>query len=571
MDLRDLVEYAAGNRPADLLLKNARIINVYSGDIQINHIAVKDGIIIGMGEYDAYYTEDLKETYVAPGLIDPHVHIESSMAGVPEFARTIVAHGTTAVVADPHEIANVLGVKGISYMLQSADHALIDIFYALPSCVPASFMESSGAVLSDQDLLPFCNHLRVVALAEMMNFPGVVHGDEQVIRKLALAKSKDLIMDGHAPGLYGKGLNAYVATGISSDHECTTATEAMEKLAAGMHIMVREGTAAKNLEELFPMINPQTAHRMMWCTDDRHPHDLLADGHIDAILRKAIGMGLDPVIAVQMATLNPARYFGLKNLGAIAPGKKANMILFSDLQCPMIEKVYFNGRPVVENGRLLPSVSYSKPDLPTHTIHVNPDSLDFAIPAVSPKIHVIELIENQIITGHGMEVVSKDTNGLAVSDMENDILKIAVVERHKNTGNIGMGFVKGFGLRAGALASSVAHDSHNIIVVGTNDADMKAAVREIVRMGGGMAAVNNGLTLAGLALPIAGLMSAEPMATIRDQLDALLTAAKSLGAESKDPFMALSFLALPVIPKLKITDKGIVDVEKFQIIPLFES
>ena len=571
MHLKNLIKYAAGKESADLLLKNARIINVYSGEIETSHIAIKNGIIVGVGDYDAIQVEDLNGKYLAPGLIDAHVHIESSMAGVAEFARTVVACGTTAVIADPHEIANVLGADGIAYMLQSADNLPMDVFYALPSCVPASFMETSGAALSGKDLRPFFDHPRVVALAEMMNFPGVVAGEDQVLQKLILAKKERLILDGHAPGLSGKALNAYIAAGISSDHECTTAQEAKEKLSLGMYIMAREGTGAKNLQDLLPVINHQTFRRMMWCTDDRHPHDLLADGHMDAVLRKAIGLGVDPIIAIQMATLNPALYFGLDHIGAIAPGKQANMVLFSDLQYPTIEKVYFKGKLVAENGIPTSATTRSVSALPQSSMHLDASKLDFTLPAPSSKIHVIELIENQILTGHSIATVSIDPDGRAVSDTDKDLLKIAVIERHKGTGNIGLGFVRGFGLKTGALASSVAHDSHNIIVVGTNDADMKAAVMDIVHMGGGMTAVNNGLTLASLALPIAGLMSTDPMTIIQDQLDALFTAAKSMGSVMKDPFMALSFLALPVIPELKITDKGLVDVIKFEIIPLFES
>jgi adenine deaminase len=496
--------------------------------------------------------------------------MESAMVCPGEFARTVVARGTTAVIADPHEIANVMGSRGIAYMLRAADPQPMDIYFALPSCVPASDMETSGAVLTRDDLARFLPHPRVVALADMMNFPGVVHADSEVLHKLSLAKNHGLVLDGHAPGLSGKNLNAYIAAGIASDHECTSIPEAREKLAAGMHIMVREGTGARNLEDLLPMIHPGNARRMMWCTDDRHPHDLLENGHMDSMLRKAIGLGLDPLMAFQMATLNPAEYFGLKDSGAIAPGKRANLVVFSDLHRPVMEKVYVHGRPVAENGSMLPEIPSLPPEPMAHSLFVDPGALDFSIPADSSRMHVMELIQNQILTRHTLETVSKDRHGYAVSDPSRDLLKIAVVERHGKTGNIGLGFVKGFGLKTGALASSVAHDSHNIIVVGTNDEDMKAAVFNLLHQGGGMAVVNNGLTLAALALPIAGLMSKEPMDRVRNQLDAVITAAASLGSMVKDPFMVLSFLALPVIPELKITDLGLVDVGAFKIISLFE-
>ncbi|MBA3027378.1 MAG: adenine deaminase [Desulfobacteraceae bacterium] len=569
MNTKKLIRYASGKKPVELLLKHCRVLNVYNGEILRTHIAIQYGFIVGMGDYEADTTEDLKGRFVAPGLIDAHVHIESSMICPGEFARTVAARGTTAVIADPHEIANVLGSEGISYMLRAAENQPMDLYFALPSCVPASSMETSGAALTDKDLARFLPHPRIVALGEMMNFPGVVMEDELVMRKLDLAKQNRLVLDGHAPGLFGKGLNAYITAGMASDHECTTLKEAQEKLAAGMHIMVREGTGARNLEDLLPMINHQTARRMMWCTDDRHPHDLLGNGHMDAILRKAMGLGLDPVMAFQMATLNPAEYFGLQDMGAIAPGKRANLMVFSDLHSPRAEKVYFNGIPVAENGFILPNIEKIPPEPISNSINLEPGHLNFSIPAISSRIHLMELVKDQILTRHTLETVSTDGKGFAVSDLSRDILKIAVVERHKKTGNIGLGFVKGFGLKGGALASSVAHDSHNIIVVGINDEDMNAAVMEIIHMGGGMAVVNNGLTITSLPLPVAGLISMEPIETVRSQLDALLLAAKSLGADMSDPFMALSFLALPVIPELKITDQGLVDVRAFKIIPLF--
>ena len=570
MQTGKIIHFAAGKEPVDLLLRNARIVNVFNGRIMPGNIAVKDGWIVGIGDYAALESRDLKGRYVAPGLIDAHVHIESAMVGVPEFSRTVAACGTAAVVADPHEIANVLGTAGISYMLRSAENQPLNVYLALPSCVPASSMETSGAELTDRELAIFMSHPRVIALGEMMNFPGVIHGDEGIIRKLDLARQHRLRLEGHAPGQSGKALNAYIAAGITSDHECTSLDEAEEKLAAGMFVMIREGTAARNMEALFPLITPETAGRLMWCTDDRHPHDLLASGHMDAVLRKAIHIGVDPVAAIQMATIHPANYFGLHHMGAVAPGRKADLIVFPDLDCPVIEEVYFNGRQTAVNGSLLPTVTRTQTEPLPASIMVDLRNVDLHIPCTSNRIHVIGLVKDQIVTRHSIETVAMDGDGYAVSDIADDILKIAVIERHGKNGGIGLGFVKGFGLKSGAIASSVAHDSHNIIVVGVNDPDMKAAVAAIVQMGGGMAVVNNGRVLADVELSIAGLMSAQPIETVRDQMDAVLSATRSLGSRVEDPFMALSFLALPVIPELKITDKGLVDVNTFKIIPLFD-
>lgn len=568
MNRPDIFTYAGGDKPVDLLLTHAKIIHVFSGEIIEGSIAIAGGWIVGIGDYPSKKVRDMSGRFVAPGLIDPHVHIESSMTSVSQFARAVVPHGTTTVVADPHEIANVLGTFGIEYMLQSAEYQPLNIYYALSSCVPATSMETSGARLEAVDLIPLMSHDRIVALAEMMNYPGVIHGDPDVHSKIRLARQYRKQVEGHCPGLSGKALNAYIGSGISSDHECTTVEESLEKLMAGMHIFIRQGTGARNLQDLLPIISPRTIHRLMWCADDRDPHDLLNEGHIDAIIREAIASGVDPIHAIQMATLNPAQYFGLNHLGAIAPGRQADMVVFSDLNAPQIEQVYCMGELVAENGVMSSDIPVPETMALPRSMKVILKSLDFSIPLAGDRIRVIEIIPNQLITRSTIAAPTVFQDAL-ISDPERDLLKIAVVERHTGSGNIGKGFVRGFGLRQGAIASSVAHDSHNIIVVGTTDEEMKAAVKTVVLMGGGLAVVSGGRPIAKLALPIAGLMSPEPVRVIRDHLDRLLVGTREIGSALQNPFMALSFLSLPVIPELKITDKGLVDVGRFQIVSLF--
>ena len=564
----EFINAARGGSPCDRLLKNARIVDVFSGEILAGSVAVSGGRIAGIGAYPARTTVDLGGRFVAPGFIDSHVHIESSMACVGEFARAVVVRGTTTVVADPHEIANVLGAEGIRYMLDSASNQPINIFYTLPSCVPATDMETAGARLAAADLEPFFHDPRIVALGEMMNYPGVLNGDPDVLEKIEAARRHGKPVDGHAPGLSGRDLAAYVAAGITSDHECTTAAEALEKLAAGMHIMIRQGTGARNLSALLPIVTERSAPRLMWCTDDRHPHDLLNEGHIDSIVAAAIRGGVAPVTAIRMATLNPAERFGLTHLGAVAPGRQADLVVFSDLSSLRIEDVYVRGELIAKDGRLVAGVRRPDPMPTPPSMKVNLQTLDFSLPAGGRQVRVIDVIPDQIVTRQSIESAPVEGNRL-VSDPSRDLLKIAVVERHTGSGRIGLGMVRGIGLRQGALASSVAHDSHNIIVTGVTDADMAAAVGAVVAMGGGIAAAAGGRPAAGLPLPVAGLMSLEPVRAVSDAMDRLVRAARDLGSPLKDPFMTLSFLALPVIPELKITDRGLVDVPQFKHVSLF--
>lgn len=565
---KEIILAARGEKKADLLLKNARYVNVYSNTIETGDIGISNGVFMGSGAYEAENTIDLGGTLISPGFVDAHVHIESSMTSVTEFARCILARGTTTIIADPHEIANVMGIAGIRYMIDSGKDQPMNVYFSLPSCVPATNMETSGARLEAKDLVPLIKEKSVVALAEMMNYPGVIFGEPDVLAKIQLAQTHGKPVDGHAPGLKGLELNAYVSAGISSDHECTTPEEAIEKLKAGMHIMVREGTGAKNLEALLPMVSRKTCHRMMWCTDDRHPHDLIHEGHIDHLVRQAVQRGLDPIVAIRMATINPAEYFGLNHIGAIAPGRQADFLIIENLENLSISHVYVAGRQVAEQEKILESVIKPPPlDIP-ETMNVEVKKIDLSITADGEKARIIEIVPNQLITRELIaDAVLVDKT--AVSDIRNDILKIAVIERHQGTGHVGLGFVKGFGLKRGALASSVAHDSHNIIVVGTNDNDMKTAMAAVADMKGGLVAACNGNVDSALPLPIAGLMSPEPVEKVRDELDQLLEQAIKYGCGLHDPFMTLSFLALPVIPDLKITDLGLVDVKKFETISLF--
>jgi adenine deaminase len=566
--LKEKIRVASGDGMADLLIKNGRVVDVFSGQIEKKDVAIFGGVVVGFGDYRAREIIDVKSDFLCPGLIDGHVHIESSMVTIPEFARAVLPNGTTSVVIDPHEIANVLGREGIRFMAESAEGVPLNVFIMVPSCVPATHMETSGATLKAAELKPLFKESWAVGLAEMMNFPGVIFRDPEVLKKIEMAKGKRI--DGHAPMLSGKGLYAYLTAGIRSDHECTTAKEAKEKLKNGMWIMIREGTTARNLRSLIPLVHPKNSRRFFFVTDDRHPKELLEEGHIDSMVRQAVQWGLDPILAIQMATLNAAEYFRLDDLGAIAPGYRADIISFDHLGRFQIKKVFKDGKLVSENGKMLfPLIQKKKGPTLKGSVRVKSLKKDaFLLRSDQSLAKIIQLIPDQIVTKKVMKrVLLKD--GVAHPNVKEDILKIAVVERHKATGNIGIGFVQGFGLKTGAIGSSVAHDSHNIVLVGTNDADMLKAVEIIQAMRGGLVAVLEGKVLASLPLPIAGLISEASVARVNLQLEALHRASKTLGCKIPDPFMTLSFLSLPVIPELKITDKGLVDVNQFKFVPLF--
>jgi len=567
MDLEKKIALARGEGKVDLLLSNCRMVNVFSGRVERTSVAIAGDIIIGIGDYRAKKVIDLNGAHLAPGFMDAHVHIESSMVTVPEYARAVVPHGTTTVIIDPHEIANIFGVNGIRYMINSSKGCPLNVFIMLSSCVPATEFETSGADLTSQDLAFLWGEEQVLGLAEMMNYPGVLNRDPEVMAKIRAAGGSPI--DGHAPGLSGKDLNAYIVAGIRSDHECSTLSEAREKLARGMFIMLREGTAAKNLKALLPLCTPRTCSRCLLATDDRHPGDLIAEGHIDFMIRTAIRAGIDPVDAIRMGTLNTALYFGLSHLGAVAPGYQADLVVFDNFKNFQVERVFKSGCQVARKEKL--TLKGWEPKLPHLRGSVNVDWLglgEFSIKAKDGKAKVIGVVPGELITKKLM-LSMKTKDGFAISDPRRDILKIAVIERHTASGRVGLGFVRGFGLRSGALASSVAHDSHNIIVVGTDDSDMMTAVIEIVRRGGGQVVVDHDEIKAALPLPIAGLISPKPLPEVRRAITRLNKAAHDLGSSLKDPFMTLSFMALPPIPALKITDKGLVDAVEFKIVTLY--
>lgn len=571
-NLIDLIAVASGAERGDVLLQHGRLVDVFSGTVRETNVLLHTDRIAGVGEY---YTEakeiiDCGGAYILPGLIDGHVHVESSHLTMSEFARAVLPCGTTSVIIDPHEIANVLGLPGIQYMLEASEQILLNVFIVVPSCVPATSLETSGAVLGKMEIEEALQYERIVGLGEMMNFPGVISGTPEVLDKLNVARTEGVIIDGHAPGVGGPDLNAYVAAGVGSDHECTTWEEAEEKLGLGLWIMIREGSAAKNLADLLPVVNPSTSRRCLFVTDDRHPEDLRREGHIDCILRKAVSLGLDPVTAIRMATLNTAEYFGLLRKGAVAPGYDADIVIMDDLEHFRVKRVIQSGRTVVHEEKIIDDIPLYTSDVVMDTVHLPQLSEEsLRIEVKGSRARVIGLVEDQIITKQRIEDVRTD-NGAVVSDVERDILKMAVIERHKGTGNIGLGLVQGFGLKSGAMASSVAHDSHNIIVVGINDRDMVAAVREIGEMGGGFVVAGDGQVIASLPLPIAGLISDQPLEDVCQGLNKVHQAALDAGVTMSSPFTTLSFLALPVIPELKLTDKGLIDVNAFQCIDLFE-
>lgn len=560
-----LISVAKGELPADLLLANARVINVFTSEIKPGNVAIFQGEIAGVGDYQqAKQVLDLGGKYLAPGLIDGHTHLESSMLDVAQYARAVVPRGTLAAVTDLHEIANVCGLEGMRYVMSCARRLPLELFLMAPSCVPATHLETSGASLDAQALRQVLRWKNCIGLGEVMNFPGVLNGDEGVLSKIALARGK--VIDGHAPGVSGKNLSAYITAGIYSDHESVSLDEAREKLSQGMFIMIREGSSEKNLAALLPLVTDKTYKRCLFVVDDRSCVDLLKDGDIDGVVRKAIASGLDPVRAIQLATINPTEYFGLDRLGAVAPGYYANLIVFDELSSFQIDMVFYRGQLVAREGKpLFPADKIGGRGL-TDTVSIKPLSIEALRLAASGDVKpVIEIIPGQIVTKKRLEKV-KAVNGAVITDISRDILKLVVVERHKATGNIGLGLVMGFGLQSGALASSVAHDSHNIVAVGTNDEDIFTAIKEIERLQGGLVATARGKVLASLALPIAGLLSDEPLEMVVNGLQKLEHVAAGLGTKLTSPFSTLSFLALPVIPELRLTDLGLVDVNEFRLI-----
>ncbi|MCP4583624.1 MAG: adenine deaminase [candidate division Zixibacteria bacterium] len=566
--IKDLVEVSSGRKQADLSIENAKIVNVYSGEIIEGNIAVYQDRIAGVGpRYKAAKKINLKGRYIAPGFIDGHFHIESSLVTIPELARVIVPRGTTSVIADPHEITNVLGYDGIRFMLESSKHNPLNVFFTLPSCVPATDLETSGSSMRAFDIYPFFREKWVVGLGEVMNYPGVLGGDDDVIEKIAITEGKRI--DGHAPGVTGKDLAAYISTGIASDHESTTPEEAREKLRLGMYVMIREGSAAKNLESLLPLVNQTNKSRFLFVTDDHNPSDILASGHIDGVIRKAIKLGMDPITAIQLATLNAAEYFGLKDIGAIAPGMLADLVIFDNLKQMNVTEVFKSGAQVGKRNKpIYEDVPRPNPIIRS-TVNIKwLEGDEFHIPAEGGRCRVIGIVPNQIVTDH--KILKPKLNGREViADTKRDILKVYVLERHTASGRIGKGLVQGLGIKKGAVATSIAHDSHNIIAAGCDDQDIFKAVTHINKIGGGMVAVADGEILADVKLPIAGLMSDRPMKDVADDMGKLTKVIHDLGSKLEEPVMTLSFLALPVIPELKLTDHGLIDVKHFKPVNLF--
>lgn len=570
--MSNIINVARGLKKADLVIKNANIVNVLSEEIHKGDIAICDGVIAGIGEnYSGEKEIDINGAYVTPSFIDGHVHLESTMMLPKEFAKTVLPAGTTTVIIDPHEISNVLGLHGISFMHEAVKDLPMNVYTMLPSCVPATPFETSGFDLNSYDLSLLIDKPWVLGIAEMMNFPGVLNLDKNVMAKLELAKSRGKRIDGHAPYLSGKDLCGYIASGVKSDHECTTPEEAIEKLRLGVYVMIREGTAAKDLDALIPVLKTSNTRKCIFVTDDRHPADLKE--HINGMVRRVVEAGVDPIKAVQVASLNTAEYFGLKDLGAIAPGYKADLLVLPDLKSFKPDIVLKDGQVVAQDGKLAVEIPENDAIATRNSVNVRWITMDdFKIQTEGDgvkKVRALEVIPHQLITKSVMSDV-KVVDGNAVSNVETDTLKICVIERHRATGNIGKGFVKGFNLKCGAIASTVAHDSHNMIVIGTNDFDMYTAAVALIKCQGGKVVVKDGEIISQLPLPIAGLMSDKEFDFVVEKCDELNKAAYSIGCKLEDPFMTMGFLSLPVIPELKITDKGVFDTNKFDFVDIFE-
>ena len=573
--LQRRIQIARGKMPADLVLRNTQLVNVCSGECYDADVAIADGRVVGVGApgdrngYQGREERDLQGRWLAPGLIDGHMHIESTMMVLAEFARIVTPRGVTAIILDPHEFANVMGVAGIRYVLESGHSLPLTTYVMLSSCVPASSFESPYRALMANDLLPLLEDERVLGLAEMMNIPGVLQGDEQVLAKIVATHKHGLVVDGHAPGLSGRDLCAYAAAGVMSDHECTTLEEARQRIRLGMWLMIREGSAARNLDTLLPLVKELHPPRVFFVTDDRDPQDLTTRGHIDSMVRRAIELGLDPVEAVRLASYNTAQYFRLYDRGAIAPGFVADLVVLDDLRTFQVESVYKDGVLVARDGKLLVDLPVvASPAAATGTVHIgNIQVADLRMPGKAGCVEVVGIEPGQITTKH-LQEEAPIRNGEIVADPARDLLKLVVIERHHASGRVGLGLVKGFGLQRGALASSVAHDAHNLVIAGVSDGDILKAARALEEMGGGFAVVVDGEVRASVPLPLGGLISPLPAAELVQQLHTLDAIAAALGCTLEHPCMTLSFLSLSVIPALKLTDQGLVDVETFTLLPL---
>ncbi|MEM1097672.1 MAG: adenine deaminase [Planctomycetota bacterium] len=563
----ELLAVARADAEADVVLAGGRVVNVFSGQVEVVDVALFDGMVAGLGDgYVGKQRIDLNGAYVAPGLIDAHVHIESSLCVPPQFAAAVVPRGVTTAVIDPHELANVAGVAGVRFMAEASRALPMNAVVMGPSCVPATPMATAGGCVDAGDLEALLGEGQIHGLAEAMDFPGVIQ--DQPGMRAKLEAFADRAIDGHCPGLRGAALNAYIAAGVGSDHECIDPDEAREKLARGLYVLIREATNARNLESLLPIVTNTNARRICFCTDDRTPCDLLDEGSIDMMVRRAIEYGLAPIEAIRMATLNPAEWLGLSHLGAIAPGKQADLIVFDDLNSPEPRMVFHYGRCVAEHGDLLKLPSPVNGEIPAGTCRIDADALDFTIEAESDSIRVIGSVRDQLVTEH-LQLSPTVEEGQAVADPSRDLLKIAVIERHRNTGNVGLGFIRGFGLSRGAIAGTVAHDHHNLVVIGADDESMLRAVRTVADMGGGLCCCDGTQLLAQLPMPIGGLMSDLPVAAVSSAYASLVAASRRLGATLEDPYMAMGFMGLEVIPSLKLTDQGLIDVDRFQRVPLF--
>lgn len=569
--MKENIDAARGLIKSELVLKNAKIINVFTEEIEIGDVAIHNGLIVGIGEYEGVKEIDCTGKYLAPGFIDGHIHIESSMMKPYDFAKTVLTHGTTCVITDPHEISNVCGSDGLQYMLEATDGLPLSVYFMLPSCVPATPLDESGAALTAKDLEGYYEQCpRAIGLAEMMNYIGVLDGDREVLRKIKDAKLAGYPVDGHAPDLTGKDLNAYLTAGVRSDHECSTAKEAKERVKKGQWLMIRQGTAAKNLKNLMPLFEKPYCYHAMLVTDDKHPEELYMEGHMDSVIRQAINWGADPILAIKMATYNPAQYFDLPGKGAVAPGHLADLVVFENLKEIHVTDVFKDGIQVVSNGTIgdfaQPIIESDLEESVVNSFHMKSlTSEDFKVKGTGDKIHVIGIEAGELLTKKLITAYKKETDGI---QLDQDIIKLAVVERHYETGHIGLSYIKGYGLKQGAIASSVSHDSHNLILAGTNEKDMQVAAQCVAAQKGGWAIALDGKILESLPLPIAGLMSELPIITLNNKIHSMKETAYALGiSESIDPFMTLAFLSLSVIPEIKLTTHGLVEASTQTIIP----